>query len=146
MMWSIAVVPAMQDHDGFAIIQDTAGQTVQARSLTNASKVGWKLNNVAFCDCLTSLPDKNHLYITDYDIAPRSANDWLGAINRADTIYKDSVKFLLVVDASTGQIELNYTIPHIRGVNPTLLVPGANDDVFMGSRNGVIRIFKKPLH
>ena len=101
------------------------------------------LSNVRMGDSMTSLPDKDHLYITDYNFAPLKANDWLGAINRGDRIYSQAVKYFLVVKASTGEILVNMTIPHIRGVNPSLLVPGAHEDVLMGFRNGVVRIYEK---
>jgi hypothetical protein len=143
MMWSIAIVPSTYTHHGYAIIQNTASKTIQARSLKNASEIGWKLTNIAMGDCITSLPDKEQLYFTDYNISPVYGNDWLSAIFRADHIYQKAIKYLYIVNTTTGHIQVNYTIPHIQGINPSLIVPGGHDDVFLGSRNGVIRLYKK---
>jgi hypothetical protein len=156
MFWSVSIVPPMNPNhpdNGSAIVWDSATRTVQARSLTNISHLHWQITQIGEADCITSLPDKGQLYMTDYDKVglPTDTNHWLGAVTGDLPQYKTVNKYFLIVDSATGHVLVNKTLTITnaagrvlgQGINPTLLVPGKNNDVFIGSQSGIIRVHLK---
>lgn len=148
MFWSVTIMPEISSPStsravGLALVWDSAGRTVQARDIQNIQRVHWMKENIIQADCLTALPNKGHIYMTDYDMGPLLTNEWLGATTGKIERYREgSQKYFLVVNAVTGEELVRKSMePYARGINPSLLVPGANNDVFLGSQKGIIRVY-----
>ncbi len=166
MFWSVTVLPFTNNTEdssnssdrpiGLALVWDTAGRTVQARDIRDIRKLVWVKEGVIQADCLTALPyraglskegdregERRHgvVYMTDYDFGPEHTNEWMGASVGSIAKYTLPKKSFLVVDGQTGKEIVRAPIPYGKGTNPSLLVPGANNDVFLGSQKGVIRIY-----
>lgn len=47
----------------------------------------------------------------------------------------------MAVDAATGRTLLNVTMSSGEGIRPALIVPGGNNDVFVGKPNGLTRLY-----
>ena len=54
---------------------------------------------------------------------------------------KDVVKYFIVGDTSTGKILANITLTNGTGLKPSLIVPGANNDVIIGTNTGIARLY-----
>jgi len=151
MFWSVTISPALSSgglqsgQEGHALVWDTARSVVQARSLGNISHIAWEVRDIRQGDCVTALPDKHHVYVTDYDTAPALTNDWLQAATFEDPRYSQATKYFVVLDSRTGMVLVNYTIPLSKGVNPSLLVPGARGDVFIGTPSGIVRLYAEEV-
>jgi hypothetical protein len=85
----------------------------------------------------------SHVYMTDYDRAmpQNDPNSWLQAVSGSLGAVKDATKFFVVADAATGQVLLNVSIAPAEGVQASVIVPGAHNDVFIGTRLGLLRIY-----
>jgi hypothetical protein len=149
MFWSVTISPAMnqesyeKEEGGHAIVWDTGRSSVQARDLEDISEIKWEVNSIRQGDCITVVPDRQHIYMTDYSFGPKpnEMTRWLGAASGDDKEYATATKYFYVVNTVTGQLMVNYTIPHATGINPSLLLPGANNDIFVGTRTGIVRIY-----
>lgn len=134
MVWSVAIHP---EGDGHVLVWDMAGASVQARDLKDVSKLHWELKGVRQTDCIVSLPAQGHLYMADLDGGPEHTKDWLHAVTTGK--YKHVSKFFLIVDAASGEVLLRKEFT--RGITPSLMVPGAHNDVFVGTPDGVARLY-----
>lgn len=143
MFWSISIFPQIADKsEGHAIVWDSARYLVQARSLENITNIHWELKNVRNSDCITNVVDRQHVYVNDYSEAPTETNDWMGAVTGSISHFRQSTKYFLVIDAATGKEIVRKALPEGgNGVNPSLLVPGANNDVFIGTTKGIVRLY-----
>jgi hypothetical protein len=55
--------------------------------------------------------------------------------------FHSAQKFFLVADVQTGEVRANISLGHAVGMNPSLLVPGVNNDVFIGVPGGIARLY-----
>jgi hypothetical protein len=81
MFWSVAISPPYGNNPGAALVWDSARRVVQARYLTDISKILWEKHNIAQGDCLTVIPDKGQVYMTDYNFSPDVASHWMAAVS-----------------------------------------------------------------
>lgn len=138
MFWSTAVSPLHDD----IIVWDTAGRSVQARDAEDISKISWEIKNIIQADCVSIAADRGHIYMSDYNFAPVEPNEWLEAVSKesnAKEVMPD--KFFIVADVKSGHILGNLTISTNDGLQASLVVPGANNDVFIGTKNGLTRVY-----
>eukprot|EP00981_Chlorochromonas_danica_P006812 scaffold1491_cov167-Ochromonas_danica.AAC.4 len=139
MFWSVTIHPELRNGSpGHAMVWDTAGGSVQARALSNISELHWEIKGVKQSDCITSLPLKGHMYLSDYSYAPEETNHWIAA-SMDDTVFRKAGKAFLIVDGDTGREIVRKEFSE--GVNPSLIVPGAHDDVIVGTPKGVARLY-----
>eukprot|EP01040_Poterioochromonas_malhamensis_P012541 gene12541-13727_t len=144
MFWSTAINPPYEDHDGQVIVWDSSRSVVQGRNLYDPTEIRWQLARVTQGDCISVIPDRHHIYMTDYGAKkPAHVSKWLGAIAGDFPELKTNDKFFLISDTRTGQIFANVTLPEL-GTNPTLIVPGKNNDVFLGAQRGLVRVYAVP--
>jgi hypothetical protein len=142
MFWSTVINPPRADHKGSVIVWDSARAVVQGRDLQNSSNILWQLNNVNQGDCITVIPDRNYIYMTDYSSSPKHSSDWLAATTGDIEEFRVNSKFFILADTRNGQVIFNISLAeHGYGTNPSLLVPGKNNDVFIGVPKGVVRIY-----
>ena len=90
-------------------------------------------------DCLSVAADKGHVYLTDYDQAPTSSRYWMSAIGR--NILQDATKFFIIADSASGNIVANITLAKNQGYAPSMVINGANNDVFVGGFSQLARIY-----
>jgi len=64
--------------------------------------------------------------------------DWLGAVFRSS--HKKLDKYFIVADSATGKVLANRTISEGEGLQTTVMVSGANGDVFVGTVAALVRI------
>jgi len=137
MFWSIVINPAVGD----ILVWDTAGKTVQSRHANNLT-LHWQISNIAQGDCMSVAADKGHVYMTDYDISPTYVNDWMGAVASDIPKYRAARKHFIVANAETGDIIANKTISQVgEGIQASIIVPGKHNDIFIGTTNGLTRIY-----
>ena len=146
MFWSVAISPP-RDADqsnpfnrGAAIVWDSARYVVQGRNLQNVSEINWQIAGIRQADCITVIPDRNYIYMTDYGVAPTHNADWMSATS-GDPEFRSNTKYFIIADSRTGQIKVNVSLGDATGVNPSLLVPGVHNDVFIGVPSGVARLY-----
>lgn len=137
LFFSVVVSPIERD----IIVWDAASRSVQARSL-NSLALHWeaKLLNM---DCLMVAADKGHIYVSDYSDGPMEVNDFAREANSqpdSDAQFKHLSKFFIVLNATTGAVIANVTIADEQQLTAMMIIAGANNDVFMGSTKGLIRI------
>lgn len=135
MFWSTAVSP----REDAIIVWDTAGRSLQARDKTDVSKVKWEMSDVIQADCVSIAADRGHIYLSDYSFAPTNPNEWLEAVSTTSEVMPD--KFFVVADVKTGKVLGNLTISVNDGLQASLIVPGANNDVFIGTKSGLTRVY-----
>jgi hypothetical protein len=140
MFWSVVISPPREDNQGAAIVWDSARYLVQGRDLNNISQIVWQIGNIRQGDCITVIPDRHYIYMTDYGSAPTKNTDWLAATGK-DPRFVNNTKYFIVADSRTGEIRVNVSLKEATGVNPSLLVPGKNNDVFIGVPSGVARLY-----
>lgn len=133
MFWSVSILPL----EHALVVWDTAGSSVQCRHLGNLT-LKWEIRGIRQADCLTIAGDKNHVYMSDYSDGPAVAAGWMRAI--AGQTHTSVDKFFVVADGSTGKVLANVTIGRGVGMTASLVVGGANGDVFIGFQNGLARI------
>jgi len=146
MFWSPVFVPLPKtEQGGCVLVWDTSGRTVQCRTLDNLDLV-WevKANN---SDCVSASvwvnPEgsKTLVYFADYDKAPETAALWMRVTGIDTYYYKNTTKYLMVVDGANGEIQAK--IPVVTGdsvIYPSMIIPGPNHDVFMSGRSTFIRV------
>ena len=85
----------------------------------------------------------SHVYMTDYDrTMPQSdTTSWLQAVSGGVEAVRDATKYFVVADAATGRLLLNVSIAPREGAQASVIVPGAHNDVFIGTRLGLLRIY-----
>jgi hypothetical protein len=54
--------------------------------------------------------------------------------------YSNLSKYFVVGDTESGEILLNVTIDENAPMKLSMIIPGANDDVFIGTPHGLVRI------
>lgn len=132
MFWSITVSPFVGD----IFAWDIRGRSVQARRASNMS-LHWEVETMN-ADCLTIAADKNHVYFSDHSAIPGSdVNKFLPWMREAKSV----TKYFLIADAETGQILVNTTLSTEDGIRPSMIVPGAHNDVIIGTSSGVSRLY-----
>lgn len=134
MFWSVTINPVEES----LIVWNTGAHSVQCRHLANLT-LKWEIKGIRQADCLTIAADKGHVYMTDYSHDGPTANEhWFGAISRSS--YKTLDKYFIVVDSATGRVLANRTISEAAGVQQSVVVSGANGDVFVGTGPALVRI------
>ena len=134
MYWSVVVTPM----DDSVLVWNSAGHSVQCRRFSDLS-LKWEIRNIKQADCLSVAADKGHVYMTDYSDGPTEVKDWLQA--STGRIYKTVNKFFIVANSSTGEIIANKTISQGAGMSVSVVVGGANNDVFVGTREALVRLY-----
>jgi hypothetical protein len=137
MFWSVVVSP----FEGQIITWDTVGRSIQARSLSDLS-LQWSAKSWQ-ADCLTVAADRGHVYTSDCNRAPATANEWLPVIGRSSVNgnYHALDKYFVVLNASNGAVLANITIAEKQPIRLSMIIPGGNNDVFLGTANGLVRIY-----
>eukprot|EP01035_Chromulina_nebulosa_P020598 gene20598-26707_t len=137
MFWSVVISPLANQ----VVTWDTANKNIQSRDLVDMS-VKWTVNAWQ-TDCLTVATDRQHVYITDYNNAPRHSDDWLVLVGRFSeyTKYNSLTKFFIVVNTTNGDIIGNVTIGTEQSVRLSMIIPGAYNDVYVGTQKGLVRIY-----
>lgn len=123
--------------DSFIVWNSGAG-SVQCREMSTL-EMKWELENVNQGDCITVAADKGHVYLTDYDVGPPHANSWLSAIGR--NILQDATKFLIIANSTSGEVMANMTLADKDGYAASMIISGANDDIFVGGFGQIARIY-----
>ena len=138
MFWSVVISPLEED----VIVWDSANHNVQVRRAHDLSS---RYNVTALQgDCITVAADKGHLYYGDYNKGPRrnAPHEWFEAMGPAGkNVYSDLRKYLIVADVATGEVLANLTVQEGGMMGPSLIVPGANNDVFIGGGAGLTRVY-----
>lgn len=134
MFWSVVVSPV--EHD--IIVWDTDGKNVQSRRLDDMS-MHWELK-AWNADCLSVAADRQHVYLSDYSAAPHGGHNWLHAVGSWNH-YPNADKFFVVANASTGAVLANVTIARDEGIRLTMIIPGAFNDVYLGTPEGLTRVY-----
>ena len=134
MYWSVVVTPM----DDSVLVWNSAGHSVQCRRFSDLS-LKWEIRNIKQADCLSVAADKGHVYMTDYSDGPTEVKDWLQAVTGRK--YKTVNKFFIVANSSTGEIIANKTISLGAGMSVSVVVGGANNDVFVGTREALVRLY-----
>jgi len=137
--FSLVVSPLQND----ILVWDSASRTVQARELSDVSKVHWEAKSIINGDCINVAAKQGHLYLTDYSDGPRTANQWTAEVTSADVDleYKSVAKYFIVLDAADGHVLANLTLTTGDSIFISMIIPGGNNDVFLGTRSGIVRIF-----
>jgi hypothetical protein len=132
MFWSITVSP----FEGDVLVWDIHGRSVQARRASDLS-LHWEVRSMN-ADCLTIAADKKHVYFSDHSESPgddvNAFIPWMKGV-------KDVTKYLIVADTGSGRVLVNATISREDGVFPSLIVPGAHNDVIIGTSVGISRLY-----
>jgi hypothetical protein len=132
MFWSITVSPLVDN----ILVWDTAHSLVQSRHASNLT-INWEVNSVQL-DCLTVAADKGHVYFSDYNKnVNNGANAWFSEMFKVE----NATKYLIVADTATGNVLLNMTVSVGDGLKPSLIVPGAHNDVIIGTPTGISRLY-----
>ena len=134
MFWSVVVSPLLRH----IIVWDTAGRTVQARSLDDLS-VQWELKAWQ-ADCLTVAADRGHVYLSDYNMGTPVVNEWLSQLSKFSK-FNNLSKFFIVADTRSGKVIANVTIEENAPVRLSMIIPGQNGDVFIGTSTGLVRVY-----
>ena len=135
MFWSVAINPVEES----LVVWNSAAHSVQCRSLSDLT-LKWEIKGIKQLDCLSVAADKGHVYMTDYSGGPTNHGDnWMKTVTHK--MFKDLNKFFIVANSSTGQIIANKTISVGFGATVSLVVSGANNDVFMGTREALVRVY-----
>ena len=132
MFWSITVSPFEKD----VIAWDIRGRSVQARRASDLS-LHWEVKSMN-ADCVTLAADKKHVYFSDHNVVPLDdVNAFVPWMKGA----KDVTKYLIVADTATGRILVNETLSRQDGIHPSMIVPGAHNDVIIGTSVGLSRFY-----
>lgn len=134
MFWSVTVSPFVGD----VVVWDTHGNSVQSRRAHDLS-LHWEVKAVQM-DCITIAADKGHVYFSDYSgphTTIENINDWIPKMNTVPNV----TKHLIVADAETGSVIVNASIFEGTGMKPSLVVPGPNNDVIVGTPAGIARFY-----
>ena len=132
--WSAVVNPLEESF----LIWDMGGTSVQCRHFRTL-QLNWEISGIAQSDCLNVAADKGHVYLADYDSQPSHPNRWLSAVGRG--ILTKAQKFFVVADSSTGKILFNTTVGDKDGYMISVIVGGANNDVFVSTYSHLTRFF-----
>jgi hypothetical protein len=137
MFWSVVVSPRTES----VLVWDTHGGTVQMRNSHDLS-LRWTIRTTNV-DCATIADDRKHVYFSDYKFRPQIMSLWIVSMNPAITnkMYPVNTKYLIVADTETGKILSNVSIFEGSGIKASLIVPGANNDLFVGTTAGISRIY-----
>lgn len=150
MFWSVTILPFINDFinksksllPGGSIVWDTSNGRVSLHQFGEVNKVKWVKHNVFNSDCITTTPDNNLIFMSTYkNNYPTKTQGWLPAVTGSAKRYRNSVKDLLIVDSQTGRTLARKRLPEGPGVHPSLLVPGKNNDLFLGTPFGILRVF-----
>lgn len=134
MFWSVVGSPIEKD----IIVWDTANRRVQARSLVDLS-LHWELASTN-ADCLTVAADKQHVYLSDWSASPDTWDYWLGAIGNYHP-FGNTSKFVIVANSTNGDVLANVTVAENEGMKISMIIPGPNNDIFVGTPTGLTRIY-----
>jgi hypothetical protein len=132
MFWSVTVSPFVGD----ILVWDIRGRSVQARRATDLS-LHWEVESMN-ADCLTLAADRKHVYFSDHSHIPGDdINAFIPWMKEA----KDVTKYLIVADTETGKVLVNATMSREDGIRPSMIVPGAHNDVIIGTSSGISRLY-----
>ena len=132
--WSAVINPLEESF----LIWDMGGTNVQCRHMSTM-ELNWEISGIAQSDCLNVAADKGHVYLADYDTQPSHPNRWLSAVGRG--ILTTAQKYFIVADSSTGKILLNTTVGDKDGYMVSVIVGGANNDVFVSTYSHLTRFY-----
>jgi hypothetical protein len=132
MFWSITISPLMNN----ILVWDTANSLVQSRHASNLT-INWEVRAVQL-DCLTIAADNGHVYFSDYNRnVTGGANAWFSEMFKI----QNATKYLIVADVESGEVLLNMTVSRGEGLKMSLIIPGAHDDVIIGTPTGISRVY-----
>mmetsp|Transcript_15492 Transcript_15492/g.29186 ORF Transcript_15492/g.29186 Transcript_15492/m.29186 type:complete len:559 (+) Transcript_15492:66-1742(+) len=132
MFWSTTVSPFVGD----VVVWDIRGRSVQSRKASDLS-LHWEVEAMN-ADCVTIAADKKHVYFSDRDAIPSdSINSFISWMKQA----KDVSMYFIVADTETGQVLVNTTMSRQDGIHPSMIVPGAYNDVIIGTPVGLSRLY-----
>ena len=136
MYFAVVVSPG----EGDILIWDTWKGFLEARRLHDISQVHWR-KEIRNTDCMGVAADRGHIYCSDFDMTLPSLNAYMGAAARRDG-WPDATKSFVVLDAGTGKELLR--LPLTKGTpNASMVVPGRHNDVFMGTRPALFRVYQE---
>lgn len=136
MFWSVTISPLIDN----VIVWDTANSNIQSRFASNLT-INWTIKSVQL-DCITIAADKGHIYFSDYNKnITTGINTWFGEMFEV----QDVNKYFIVGDTSNGNILANVTLSNGIGLKPSLIVPGAHNDVIIGTNTGITRLYVDKL-
>jgi hypothetical protein len=135
LFFSVAISPIEQD----VLVWDTPSRSLQARRMHDLS-LHWEAK-VRNMDCVVVAADKGQVYVTDYDIGSDDANRYLAEITPGEESIVNASKMIVVLNATTGDVLANRTITSNEPMWVSLIIAGANDDVFFGTSSGLVRVF-----
>lgn len=129
--WSNAVSPA----HGLVVSWDTLGGWVEARDSSTLELV-WESESRT-SDCVVIGEDAGHVYTAhyDYDLTLQDYLTAFGPRPRVSNIPKSLRIFDLTTGDTIADIALGLTAPCM-----SMIIPGLNDDVFVGMRDGLLRV------
>jgi outer membrane protein assembly factor BamB len=126
--------------EGDVIVWDAVSRSVQARRLYDLS-LHWEASYLNM-DSVAIAADKGHIYLSDYNDGPLDANAFPNElVNGGKHRFTNLIKQLIVLNASTGRLIANTTISNKEHITAMHIIPGANNDVFVGSNRGLIRVY-----
>lgn len=134
MYWSVVINP-LEDS---VLVWNSAGHSVQCRRFSDLH-LKWEIRNIKQADCISVAADKGHVYMTDYSDGPTEASEWLKASSHST--FKNVNKFFIIANSSTGEIIANKTISQGAGMSVSVVIGGANNDVFVGTREALVRLY-----
>lgn len=154
MFWSVVVNPLQE----CIIVWDSIGRSVQCRAAGDIHKLEWEIRDITQGDCISvavHLPKVDpetgtvlsaggsHVYMTDYDLVPtpKDPNSWLQAVGNSLPEVARASKYFIAADAATGEVLANISIAPLEGIQPSVIVPGAHNDVYIGTKEGLLRIY-----
>lgn len=135
LFFSVAISPIEQD----VLVWDTPSRSLQARRMSDLS-LHWEAK-VRNMDCVVVAADKGHVYVTDYNVGTDDANKYLAEITPGEETVASANKMIVVLNASTGEVLANRTVSQNEPMWVSLIIAGANDDVFFGTASGLVRVF-----
>mmetsp|Transcript_3156 Transcript_3156/g.4892 ORF Transcript_3156/g.4892 Transcript_3156/m.4892 type:complete len:550 (-) Transcript_3156:135-1784(-) len=134
MFWSTVVSP----REGDVIVWDTYGQSVQSRKAHDLS-LHWEIPALQM-DCISVAADTGYVYFSDY-----SDKSYTGDINymvkKMILGTKNTTKYLIIADTSTGRVVANVSLFQGNGMRSSVIVPGAHNDVIIGTPSGLSRLY-----
>jgi hypothetical protein len=135
-----AVISPIQ---GDVLVWDTGASVLQARRLDDLS-LRWN-TSVRLADCATVSAGRGHIYASNYSDGPAGANAFMAEMlaKSPDKRYPRLTKSFLVLDASSGRVRAETTIATDEPMSVSMIIPGAHDDVFLGTDQALVRVTVK---
>ncbi len=134
MFYAVVVSPKQGD----ILVWDTFKGFLEARRLSDLSR-RWRAE-IVNTDCVTVAADRDHVYATDH-------SEGLGLQQLMESVssrpkWPNVRKAFVVLDARDGRELLRVPLGSASPV-ASMIVPGPHDDVFVGTRPALVRVFQE---